>query len=376
MRASRLLTPGVLITLSGLAIGILAALLVRLGNPPNMGICVACFLRDVSGALGLHGAEAVQYIRPEIIGFVLGSFAAAYIFGEFRARGGSAPLVRFLLGMFIMIGALMFLGCPIRATLRLAGGDLNGLTGLAGTAFGAVVGVLLLRRGFNLGRSVKMPTAAGWIVPLGMVVLLLLAILKPGVIASSVSGPGSLHAPLIISLVIGLVVGVLAQRTRMCFVGAWRDLFLIRDSYLMKAVIGLFAGALVLNLILTYGFGGDQFLLGFDGQPIAHSNHLWNFFGMTLVGLAATLAGGCPLRQLVLSGEGDTDAAMTVLGMLAGAAIAHNFALASSGTGPSSLGPWAVVLGLLIAVIIGFLVRERVLIRRAPSATDSSSVGG
>ena len=375
-RASRWLTPGVLITLSGLTIGILAALLVRWGNPPNMGICVACFLRDTSGALGLHGAEAVQYIRPEIIGFVLGSFAAAYIFGEFRARGGSAPLVRFLLGMFIMIGALVFLGCPIRATLRLAGGDLNAITGLAGTAFGALVGVFLLRRGFNLGRSVKMPTAVGWILPLGMGVLLLLAILKPDFIASSSLGPGSLYAPLAIALAVGLLVGVLAQRTRMCFVGAWRDLFLIRDGYLMKAVIGLFAGALVLNLILTYGFGADQFMLGFEGQPIAHSNHLWNFFGMTLVGLAATLVGGCPLRQLVLGGEGDTDAGVTVLGMLAGAAVAHNFTLASGGAGPSSLGPWAVVLGLLIAVIIGLLLREKILIRRAPSVTDSSSVGG
>jgi len=375
-RASRWLTSGILIALSGLTIGILAALLVRWGNPPNMGICVACFLRDTAGALGLHGAGAVQYIRPEIIGFILGSFAAAYIFGEFRARGGSAPLVRFLLGMFIMVGALVFLGCPIRATLRLAGGDLNALTGLAGTAFGAALGVLLLRRGFNLGRSVRMPTAAGWIMPLGMGVLLLLAILNPGFVLSSASGPGSLHAPLIISLVVGLLVGVLAQRTRMCFVGAWRDLFLIRDGYLMKAVIGLFAGALVLNLILTYGFGSEQFMLGFEGQPIAHSNHLWNFLGMTLVGLAATLAGGCPLRQLVLSGEGDTDAGMTVLGMLAGAAVAHNFTLASSSAGPSSLGPWAVVLGLVLAGIIGLLVRERVLIRRAPSATDSSSVGG
>ena len=366
-RASRLLTPGVLITLSGLVFGVLAALLVRWGNPPNMGICVACFLRDTAGALGLHGAEAVQYIRPEIIGFVLGSFAAAYIFGEFRARGGSAPLVRFLLGMFIMIGALMFLGCPIRATLRLAGGDLNAITGLAGTAFGALVGVFLLRRGFNLGRSVKMPTAAGWIMPLGMVVLLLLAILRPDFIASSSLGPGSLYAPLAIALVVGILVGVLAQRTRMCFVGAWRDLFLIRDSYLMKAVIGLFAGALVLNLILTYGFGADQFMLGFEGQPIAHSNHLWNFLGMTLVGLAATLAGGCPLRQLVLGGEGDTDAGVTVLGMLAGAAVAHNFTLASSGAGPSSLGPWAIVLGLLIAIIIGLLLRERVLVRAGSS---------
>ncbi len=98
MRVSRLLTPGTLIFTSALVIGILAAFLVKWGNPLNMGICVGCFLRDISGAPGLHSVGAVQYIRPEIIGFVLGSFAAAYDFCEFRTRGGSAPLVRFLLG--------------------------------------------------------------------------------------------------------------------------------------------------------------------------------------------------------------------------------------------------------------------------------------
>jgi uncharacterized protein len=71
------------IILAGAVIGILAAVLQKLGNPPNMGICVACFERDIAGALGLHRAAVVQYIRPEIIGFVLGSTAAP----ELRLRG-------------------------------------------------------------------------------------------------------------------------------------------------------------------------------------------------------------------------------------------------------------------------------------------------
>jgi len=54
----------------GAIIGILAALLQKLGNPGNMGICVACFERDIAGALGLHRAGVVQYIRPEIIGLL------------------------------------------------------------------------------------------------------------------------------------------------------------------------------------------------------------------------------------------------------------------------------------------------------------------
>jgi uncharacterized protein len=102
-------------------IGILAPLLQKLGNPANMGVCVACFERDIAGALGLHRAAPVQYIRPEIIGFVLGATAAALVFREFRARTGSAPMVRFVLGMFAMVGALAFLGCPWRTMLRISG---------------------------------------------------------------------------------------------------------------------------------------------------------------------------------------------------------------------------------------------------------------
>jgi len=109
-------------------IGVLAPLLQKLGNPGNMGVCVACFQRDIAGALGLHRAAVVQYMRPEIIGFVLGSLIAAYAFREFRPRAGSAPIVRFVLGAFAMIGALVFLGCPWRALLRFAGGDGNRLS--------------------------------------------------------------------------------------------------------------------------------------------------------------------------------------------------------------------------------------------------------
>ena len=111
----------------GAFIGIFAPLLQKWGNPGNMGVCVACFQRDIAGALGLHRAGVVQYIRPEIIGFVLGALIAAYVFKEFRPRLGSAPIVRFVLGAFAMIGALVFLGCPWRAMLRLAGGDGNAI---------------------------------------------------------------------------------------------------------------------------------------------------------------------------------------------------------------------------------------------------------
>ena len=119
-----------LILAAGVAVGIAALILTASGNPKNMGFCIACFLRDIAGALGLHSAANVQYIRPEIIGIVVGAAAAALAAREFRAKAGASPACRFVLGMFVMIGALVFLGCPLRMVIRLGGGDLTAVGGL------------------------------------------------------------------------------------------------------------------------------------------------------------------------------------------------------------------------------------------------------
>jgi len=356
------------IILTGTVIGILAPLLQKTGNPPNMGICVACFERDIAGALGLHRAAVVQYIRPEIIAFVLGSLLAALFFGEFKPRVGSAPIVRFILGMLAMIGALAFLGCPWRALLRLAGGDLNAIVGLVGLVVGISIGVWFLKQGYTLGRSYAAPATVGWIMPVIMFGLLLLLILRPqfsegGPIFFSESGPGSLHAAVLISLGAGLIIGFLAQRTRFCTMGSIRDVILMGDTHLISGVGALLVTAFIFNLIL------GQVSFGFAAQPVAHSNHLWNFLGMVLAGLAFALAGGCPGRQLFLSGEGDGDAAVFVIGMIAGAAFAHNFALAGAPDklvdgvltvgGVSIYGQAAVLLGIIICVVLGFAMRER-----------------
>ena len=79
------------IIIVGAFIGVLAALLQKLGNPGNMGICVACFDRDMAGALGLHRADVVQYLRPEILGFVLGALVAALLSRNFGPGPGPPP---------------------------------------------------------------------------------------------------------------------------------------------------------------------------------------------------------------------------------------------------------------------------------------------
>ncbi len=347
-------TPGVICT--GAVIGLLAVALQQLGNPGNMGICVACFERDVAGGLGLHRAAIVQYLRPEIMGLVLGAFAAALATGEFRPRAGSAPIVRFLLGVIAAMGALVFLGCPWRTILRLAGGDANAIFGFAGLAVGVFIGTLFFRQGYSLGRSTGQSVVTGAAFPFVILCLLVLALVFPqvagqpqsGPIFYSVKGPGSMHAPFFISLGVAFLVGAVAQRSRFCTMGALRDLFLFGYTHLFLGLAAMFAAAFLANLAL----GGVHF--GFAGQPVAHSDSLWNFGGMVTAGLAFALAGGCPGRQLFMAGEGDGDAGIFAIGMLVGAAMAHNLGTASSGAGIGPYGIHATLIGLTICLIIGF----------------------
>ena len=341
------------IILAGLVIGFLAVFLVLWGNPPNMGICVACFIRDIAGGLGLHRAEAVQYLRPEIIGIVLGAFLIALWKKEFQTKGGSSPVTRFLLGFVVIVGALTFLGCPLRMVLRLGGGDLNAVVGLAGFVVGIGVGIVFLKKGFSLKRNYRLPNLEGCLFPSANIGLLILLAAAPAFVFFSAKGPGSQHAPLLLSLAAGLVVGILAQRTRLCMVGGIRDLILFRDSHLIFGFVAIFAAASIGNLL--FGF----YQLGFAGQPVAHTDGLWNFSGMLLAGWGSVLLGGCPLRQLIMASEGNTDSVMAICGMLAGAACAHNFGLAASAAGPSANGKIAVILGLIFVLLISYFNSDR-----------------
>lgn len=341
------------VVITGLVIGALAVLLSVLGNPANMGFCTACFLRDIAGALKLHASDKTQFMRPEILGMIIGACGIALVKKEFRPMGGSAPATRFLLGMTVMIGALVFLGCPLRMVIRLGGGDLNALVGLIGFAAGVFVGVLALNNGFSLKRAYAQSRFEGLLLPIVAVVLLIGAVIVPQLFNASAEGPGSMHAPLLIALAAGLLVGVLAQRSRMCMVAGIRDSVMFKDFKMLWGFVAIFVAVLVGNLIL------GKFKFGFAEQPIAHTDGVWNFLGMAIVGWGSVLLGGCPLRQVVLAGEGSSDSGITVLGFVAGAAVSHNFALASSGTGAGANGPAAVVVCIVILALISVFNRER-----------------
>lgn len=340
----------------GIIAGIGAAILAATGNPKNMAFCIACFIRDSAGAMKMHNAEIVQYFRPEIVGLVLGSFIISLASREYRATAGSSPVIRFLLGVIMMIGALVFLGCPLRMVLRMSAGDVSSYIGIIGFIGGVGTGAYMLKKGFSLGRSYTCKKENVYIFPAILVFLFIISI-ATSLFVVSVKGPGSMSAPVVLSLGVGLLFGVIAQKTRMCFAGSIRDIILLKDFTLISVIGGLFLTMLVYN-VATGNFKFVSF------GPIAHAQTLWNILGMYVVGFAAVLLGGCPLRQLILSGSGSSDSVVTVLGMFVGSAICHNFGLAAKGAalktaekaaeigGPGPNGKVAIIICIVVLFVI------------------------
>ncbi len=344
--------------ITGLLLGGGSVLLSYLGNPVNSGICLSCFLENIAGAMQLHNEVRMSYIRPELIGFVLGSFLVAKKTKRFRVTGGSSPVIRFFLGLFIILGCAVFIGCPIKMILRLAAGDLTAVAATAGLFAGVWLGTRYIRAGVALDRAGHLPAMNGYLFTLFAILLLVFFFLKPTFIVFGQKGPAALHAPWTVALAAGLIIGGFAQASGLCITGGIRNLFLVGEKTLFMGVIATLFSAFIVSLVT------GQFHPGLHGQPASHLNHFWSFLAMVLVGLASTIIDGCPFRQIIKTGQGDVDAAITSFGMLLGAAIAVGWSLRATSAGPEFGGKIAVLAGLAMCLIIALNYRRPQGVRR------------
>jgi len=327
------------LALVGGLFGAAAILLTGLGNPAATGLCASCFLVNVAGALHLHGKVSQSYLRPEILGIVLGAFFAAFSSREHRVRGGASPVLHFFGGAFLLLGCEVFIGCPIKALLRTAGGGAVGLAGLSGLASGVVFSTLYLRDGFGFRPKAVLPEAAGLILPAAAFLLLLAASMGSDLFAATDFGGSAHHAPFAVSAAAGLFFGAAGQRSRFCVTGSIKNAALLRDFREGAGTVAFLLAALLLNALL--GKFSPTVLL----EPGAHTDILWAFLAMAMVGFGAILISGCPFRQLVLAGSGDMDAAAAVAGMLLAASFSVAFGVGSSPAGVTGAGKLAVLAG-------------------------------
>ncbi len=177
--------------------------------------------------------------------------------------------------------------------------------------------------------------------------------------------------PAFISLLFGFIIGYMAQRSRMCFIGGLRDYILVRDTALLKGLVAFLATAAVL-FPLAKAIGGatpdypwyarvaktaasvdaardfylfaacvipDEVLLAikqatevpFRGVSLP-GGLLVSYAALAAVacglgiGYLSTLANGCPVRQHVMAASGNKSAGVYLLGFYAGALI-YNYLL-------------------------------------------------
>lgn len=121
------------------------------------------------------------------------------------------------------------------------------------------------------------------------------------------------------TLTIGVVLGYLGQRSRMCFIGGIRDFILVRDTYLLKGLIAFGLTAWLAFPVIGLVSGGRPGPFGAsDALTVALT--VAGGFG---VGFLSTLANGCPFRQHVLAAQGVKSSMAYMAGFFAGAAIFH-----------------------------------------------------
>ena len=121
------------------------------------------------------------------------------------------------------------------------------------------------------------------------------------------------------TLAIGVVLGYLGQRSRMCFIGGIRDFILVRDTYLLKGLIAFGLTAWLAFPVIGLVAGGRP---GAVGATDALTVVLAVAGGLG-VGFFSTLANGCPFRQHVLAAQGVRSSMAYVAGFLAGAVMFH-----------------------------------------------------
>jgi len=138
----------------------------------------------------------------------------------------------------------------------------------------------------------------------------------------------------IVTLLLGLLIGYLAQRSGYCSIGGFRDYFLFRHTRLLSGYLALiaasFAGYLLFWLITPAAMehffwavtsGPATPVPGAPGGLDTAAYLLFSVVPGFFVGFIAVLIGGCPIRQTVMASEGNYRAAWFFIGMCVGSVI-------------------------------------------------------
>ncbi len=100
--------------------------------------------------------------------------------------------------------------------------------------------------------------------------------------------------PALVTLIVGMIVGYLAQRSRMCFIGGLRDFILVRDHELLKGIIAFFVTAwLAFSVAGAFGLVDWQ-APKFQGSAPAETQAIEPVIAVSRCQTEFSSATGCP----------------------------------------------------------------------------------
>ena len=234
-------------------------------------------------------------------GIIAGALASALLAKQFQVR--SAPtreLSKAIIGGTLMgIGASLSFGCNIGGFFSaISALSMSGVAMMGGLMIGSLIGLKLLVWEITYLSPSASPVSKDVLRKqkknqplLGVIILLvgiLLAVVYDELDYSIRSG----------FLIFGLIIGIIMQRTRFCFVRAFREPFMTGDGGASKAV----ALAVIISVI---GFSILKWsdMKDWEAQVFAG---FWfgSLVGGIIFGIGMSLTGGCASGTLWRAGEG------------------------------------------------------------------------
>lgn len=320
----------------GITLAILNILLFSIKSPWGASGAFNNWGENVYKLFGVFNLDATQPVSENFYAMlavvtIVGSFVGALFSKEFALRiPPKGEMIKgFIGGGLMAIGATIGLGCTI-------GSFFSGIPALSGGAIIFTIGlfagtVIALKYllwemdkfpGFSTGKSYTLFAAKkdsqfqpilGWLFTIIIMVIAWLYSDKNPVMAWFI--------------IIGLLMGLICQRSRFCIVKAFRDPFMTGES---QGSVGVMAGLVVTLLGFTvikyFGIGaGDAGIRAREMTWVF--GHFWARAGIGgfIFGLGMTVAGGCAVGTLWRIGEGQVKLWVAGLGFLLISPISKKF---------------------------------------------------
>lgn len=322
--------------------------------------------------LGLFASEADSPLLRSgsviNLGLLFGAMMAALLAGQFGVRVGpkSELLKGAIGGVLLGIGAAIARGCNVggffSATSAFGG---NGLAMAVGLTLGAFIGVRILMWELERGGSgTTAPSGTSSssdsakqkrnMQPIyGLIVFL---VLLGAAVAYGLSG----FADRAIILLFGVLLGVISQRSRVCFVQAFREPFLTgRSEHTRAMLLGLLVSVIGFAIVKTVVFEKEL-------EFIRSTFWIGSLVGGTIFGTGMVLAGGCGGGTIWRVGEGHVKLWLALITYVFSASLMNNF-LQTSGLreslGETMFLPDQFGWGNSVLILVGIIVIWYILAR-------------